>query len=1264
MNKIFYIPALLITSIISCTNISTIKNTNIIKNENELYKDFIEKRNKDYIEKFKKKIFTNIETKISIDTNILNKDKNNFYTLSNENKTKNSDTKKIVEFKHNTNQAHINHNDYNIFDINDVSKLNLEPYDGDIVDSSGAKISAIKINNIEQEVKIQPYILGIKFKNTTGLNTFKNLYNATILREAFGYYILQIDPKKAPLSKIYDLMKKYNAGLAENIETISFSSIASLQTFTIGIDFLTNYYDLIESIEWATVAEAREQYSTEYNFDGGLYGYFKGTGVANKEIITGKSIQSWWSAASNLNDVIKYNIATGNGLKASIIEPLKSFVINTEYMKDSNGNSRYIINKYLDNNKNDLDENILNYTKPSTEIINNNDTANLNYITFGGMSLTGKYHSYLSSVVGFGSEINKNFNNVSIGSFNNININYHTRGVAPNAKVLPFVTNSPLFWSSDIGFAMKENVSVVSISAGLSFPGNTLSNIASWVIPGLGATLSTFMAPSSFYEAIKIASNNNIPVVISSGNDSQNNKFDYPSNSPNCIAAGAISPEFTSSRKDNEHILYAPVRPCIFNPNIPESESNNRNKCFDFDPNIPERIFQNNFFENAPSTNPIQNFVLSLGKFSNYGENVIYVPGEYIFVPNPDPAFPHYTHQYGGTSAAAPYLAAVITLFKEIDPNITISQIKESLTKSSTINVYPSAYAVRDNYPTDKIKMLNVFDAVIDVAKRAGKIYLLDNNAIKNINSSIFSINNNTIIPNNNKNIPVSINDQSANFGIAVAGDLDSTKVYVDDNGTKKELDILEKHNNLLICRTKLKSISNLGNKNLILESRNSNLEIKDALLVKESEIKPKSIKDPSTGIQMAVIYPKPETPVPVAPNQTIALALTESQAKAIKGTLSTVSIGGWSIYADQMVGNYLKASFPSDIYNINNKDIRDIVIKAAQTLNYPDITFEKAVAIVSLAYGYNPDDPITIAGKVIYPQDFIKLNPYKEPEKAVSITNTSTRKLAFAVDGIQNLADATVELKDIITGVKTTLPISGGSSPYYTFDIPNNMTVGYKDVTIKTKDGVLLFSNSVNIKETGKVTSIDTAFGPARVVEDGADASPDGLYAVPVSKLIRDDLGSAKVTIAGKDFTILDIVQNYAIFKLDKSAFLDPDFVRTVKNTIQSILIRRTNVDFTIETIQDALKIIVEESRINVNFNSMLLNSLANYLSLMDLYSLDQKRLYNGNALIATINRQKTKVAFIPSESYGSPTLSKVNIIELDETGGTTIKSSKSLRK
>lgn len=176
----------------------------------------------EFIEKFKNKKVSNEKSDIRINLGLSNDTYEKFNTKST------SFTPVIKRNgnleKHPTQLSHVLINDKNIFYPNDPNSLkNLMPYQGDNVLGDGkTNVSLMKINDSEP-IPFEPGVIIVKFKNISGINLFKSLYNATVEQQVGEYYKFRVDLTKASINNLEDLIKKYNAGLPEDIKNMELS---------------------------------------------------------------------------------------------------------------------------------------------------------------------------------------------------------------------------------------------------------------------------------------------------------------------------------------------------------------------------------------------------------------------------------------------------------------------------------------------------------------------------------------------------------------------------------------------------------------------------------------------------------------------------------------------------------------------------------------------------------------------------------------------------------------------------------------------------------------------------------------------------------------------------------------------------------------------------------------------------------------------------------------------------------------------------------
>ena len=155
------------------------------------------------------------------------------------------------------------------------------------------------------------------------------------------------------------------------------------------------------------------------------------------------------------------------------------------------------------------------------------------------------------------------------------------------------------WWADAVYYAVDNGASVINMSVG----GNGSSTLLE--------------------DAINYAYNNNVPVVVSTGN--QNSVIQYPANYTNAFAIGSTNPDDTRS--------------------------------------VP-------FFWSETSG-------------SNYGPELDFVaPGNYMYGLSYS-SNTNYNYYWGGTSQAAPHVAGLISLLLSVDSNLTVDEIRTILEETS-----------------------------------------------------------------------------------------------------------------------------------------------------------------------------------------------------------------------------------------------------------------------------------------------------------------------------------------------------------------------------------------------------------------------------------------------------------------------------------------------------------------------------------------------------------------------------------------------------
>ena len=561
---------------------------------------------------------------------------------------------------HETNAKHLKANDFNIFDPNDLKSVeNLEPYNGD-KEINGIKISSNRING-KYNSSFQTQYIGIKFRNgdESKLQEILTRYNATVEKKFHEFYILKLDLKKANLQKIGDLISQANKATLNEINEIEFSSLASMQTFTIYLDTIINYHKELETVEINNVLE-KQSFNRNLNkyeiptikpndWDIDLLGESNFTlgGVTQR-------VHNWDKTVTGVSEAWK--IATGRGVKAGIID--QGFNLNHPEMT-----GKYI---FEPNDRIKLERSSCTQLEEELEI----DSFNFRNEFFHVVRDCGvRNHGHYVAMTGFASK-----NNV-VGS----------SGVAPDTTVKVYDSGGSITaWEAAylIENLVGSGSKVINLSYGSS---SYFGNIFTFI--GDIAVFGSFSGYGSFAIAVGIANALNSSVVVAtteievSRSDIENIdiSINYFSSIPGVIGVAA------AQVKD---ITNTDINPPINNQAL-DPMDNNHTLIIDSFPGLTGGSFLsnntlNNFtnFSNPP--NPNIPFRLEVADFSSYGSNLIYAPGDQIYVSSRDNfnVANRELAMFLGTSAATPFVSGVLSLMYEVKPDLTVSQAKNILSIS------------------------------------------------------------------------------------------------------------------------------------------------------------------------------------------------------------------------------------------------------------------------------------------------------------------------------------------------------------------------------------------------------------------------------------------------------------------------------------------------------------------------------------------------------------------------------------------------------
>lgn len=507
-----------------------------------------------------------------------------------------------------TQETHLEQNDQNIFDPTQPDSLGgLTPYQGDVPLSDGSQLSGMQVNQEERLLQFQSGVLSVEFQDP-GIQwpLFQAQYGATLIEEQFGRYLVRLDLTKAPINRINVLISQYNTNALENIETVSFSSVSALQTFSILIDALINHTSWFKGIELnvagklnQTPASTTCSSNQDWEVNGKLNG---GYTILSKNYFYNINGISWWIQDSNTEKAWEYSI--GTGVKVAYID--SGFSVNHPEIK-----RRILKNSYYNNENN-----------PYTDLT----------------------HGHNALMTGFAEKDN------GMG----------TSGSAPNAQVAPYFVHASkgadltnivysAEFASSLVSARAAKVDIIGSSTG--FPGDFLwTNWLGIFIPSI--VLYTINGQNIQTEILHTL-DQQISVIISASNDSQDYKKFFPANMSGVIAVGAIEPRVLISYPAN-----TPLNP------FPLIRTSSALGC--------------------PPLTPDADKHLEVSNFSNFGDDLIWGPGNYVYVMAKDTTLGTSMATFNGTSAAAPFITGLVALMKSRNPDLQPSTIKQILLDASS----------------------------------------------------------------------------------------------------------------------------------------------------------------------------------------------------------------------------------------------------------------------------------------------------------------------------------------------------------------------------------------------------------------------------------------------------------------------------------------------------------------------------------------------------------------------------------------------------
>ncbi|MFN8671317.1 MAG: S8 family serine peptidase [Candidatus Sericytochromatia bacterium] len=1189
-----------------------------ITNNNENIEGFIKINNNDILNnknfnfnnEFTNDLTLNENNDIKI--NLKSKNKFSFNIVIVEGKTNDYIRRKdFLLGNHAINDNHVKSKDINIFDPRDKNSLsNFDIYYGDITDGK-TSVSSIFVNDVNT-VEFETGILLVKFKDESFLEVFKNLYGATVEEKIDDVYKLKLNLDKAPIDDLDTLIKNYNNLTFESIKSASFSSLASLKTFSILFDFVTKYRNSVYYVELNSFLEPQVEevetndLASSEKFDI-LYDFYDFYGNKKIEQLKGDGI---WMKEMNVTKAWNYSI--GSNIFAAHID-------------NSFKNPDIIKNPEIPPNRIHID--------PSSNIDQNSNNIDNGYAP----CYHGNYHGQACIQVAYGER-----NNLIASS-----------GTAPNTKVFPIAAGqssvskelSLASTAKAFKLAIDKKVDLISFSSG--------HHLFSWWIFSDNDVNSDFILGinngNTMVGKILDAVKANIPVILSAGNDADNiDNFSPPilgnrSKSDGIIVVGGVG--------KNNNILKATLFQELLKKDLGSNWDLSNNLVWAFWEQVYTAAYR-------PVYNQSDNKCVFL--YFNDPKPVTNVDG------NQTGSFPM---SFGGTSSSCPQVAGIVSLMKSRNKSLEAGQIEQILKETSSkivkkhekmpndVKLVDALAAVEEAirqrkiepktpdafipysryvYATDKfydnenaqdvyfldegVKSKIFYTNYLDDAKKQSlKNKVLDitawdkgtiENNIRTNNLEILSFKEIDLSPKINNiacsyfnNICDSSNSHilKASALITILGkDLfpslnTAGRIAFKNTATNKTfiLDLSDALTSftplgdtlyfyLDAAKSKADDGSNLsdeikinGNKYYIfyegfnnkITSNLEEYEIKSDFTFKTSIAFSGGIAD--------IVFNKPTTSVTLKAGGAIAVPINQSLEEKIRKGLAKVSIGGVNLTLLEIIQNYAIYGIPNDI--LNNPDLRnsinngllDIIITNGipNSINKngdPLMILKEALKVVSTSIGLNPT----------YPDGYPPTSklPWVEFNKTIDVRKGE----------IYNLPMLNLGSKPTITAKNVNFIFKSYDSSKVTIEVPKNAEYGIQDVNVNENGVNYVFPNAINVLEdkttaiNGVSTVKDSNGNNVPVVGIGTQTTvvPADRVAISLTQLLSKDLSNSSMYIAGRKLTFLEILQNYAIYGIPSDILTNNDAQNNIKGVLQELIIKN-NLGETVQSFADALKVV-----------------------------------------------------------------------------------------